>query len=66
MASNSSKITSIEELQNEGAKTVSVDGVSITRDFGELRKRKQELIASDDTIGNQRPRISAINLGSSF
>ena len=66
MSDNSTKIENIEAIQNEGAASVNVDGVSVTRDFGELRKRKQELIQTDDTLAKQRPRIAAINLGSTF
>lgn len=66
MSDNSTAIENIEAIQNEGAASVNVDGVSVTRDFGELRKRKQELIQTDNTLAKQRPRIAAINLGSTF
>ena len=66
MADNSGKISEIEEIQNEGAQSVSVDGVSVSRDFAELRKRKRELQRTDNTAATKRPRISKIKLGQTF
>lgn len=68
MADNAETISEIESIQNEGAVSVSVDGVSVTRSFEELRRRKAELVRNDDNDANRarRPRASSINLSNGF
>lgn len=65
---NSATISEIEAIQNEGARSVSVDGVTVSRDFGELRRRKQELVRSDSDAATRarRPRLASVNLNNSF
>lgn len=68
MADNAQKIVEIEEIQNEGAQSVSVDGVTVVRSFDELRKRKAELVRGDDDAAQRarRPRASTIDMSGSF
>jgi len=66
MADHSETISEIEQLQNEGAQTVSVDGVTVSRNFGELRKRRRELEQLDNSKAARRPRISKVNLGATW
>lgn len=68
MADNSQVISEIELIQNEGASTVSFDGVTVVRDFDELRRRKRELQDGDDDAATRarRPRLSSINLSGAF
>lgn len=63
MANNSAAIAAIEAILNGGAKATSVDGMSVSYDFAELRKRLAELKATDDatlTAGRARPARAAI------
>ena len=62
--SSDSKIEAIEAIQDVGAKSVSVDGVTTQFDFEQLRRRKRELDAAsnDPAAKARRPRSSSIDL----
>lgn len=65
MADYSSEIAAIETILNAGAKSTSVDGLSVQYDFAALRKRLAELKALDDATlqaGNQRPKRATIKM----
>lgn len=65
MADYSAEIAAIEQILNAGASSVSVDGLSTSYDFDQLRKRLAELKALDDSTinaGNVRPKRATIKL----
>jgi len=63
MADNTQAIAEIEEILRAGVKTFVNDGTTVTHDFAELRKSLRELKATDDTLGNQRPKAVSVDLG---
>lgn len=65
MADHSAEIAQIESILNAGASSVSVDGMSTSYNFAELRKRLAELKAEDDATlqaGAVKPRRATIKL----
>lgn len=65
MADYSAEIAAIETILNSGAKSTSVDGLSVSYDLVALRKRLAELKALDDTTleaGTQRPKRATIRM----
>jgi hypothetical protein len=65
MADNTAQIAAIELILNGGAKATSVDGMSVSYDFAELRKRLAELKATDDatlSAGLSRPKRAVIKM----
>jgi len=63
MADNSARIAEIQEILRAGATSVSVDGVTTTYNFNELRKELRDLQQSDDSQKRKRPVASNIYLG---
>ena len=63
-ADNSAEIAQLEAILNAGARTVTIDGQTVTYDFDAIRKRLAELRASDYRNIPRRPRASSIRLGS--
>jgi hypothetical protein len=65
MADYSAEIAAIETILNSGATSISVDGLSTSYNFDQLRKRLAELKALDDSTianGNVRPKRATIKL----
>lgn len=60
---NTARIRDIREILATGAKSVTVDGTTVTYDFAELRRELRELMAEDDAQGGRRPAASSIYLG---
>lgn len=48
MADHSVEIAELEEILSKGVTSTSVDGVTVTRDLAEIRRRLAELRADDD------------------
>lgn len=66
MADNTAAIAALEEILNNGATSVTVDGETIHYDFDEIRRRLRELRATDDDQAGQRPRLFRIDLTRAF
>ncbi len=63
MPDNSAEIAKLQAILNEGARSVSIDGQSVTYDFAAIRKRIRTLMLADPNYRGKRPRLSRINLG---
>ncbi|PQO39353.1 hypothetical protein C5Y96_05725 [Blastopirellula marina] len=62
MADNAEQIAELEALQNLGATSVSVDGMSASVSQEWIARRLRELRAADDNQADQRPIASTIDL----
>lgn len=62
MADHSARIAEIDAILRAGARSVSIDGHTVTYDFDALRGERARLISADDTARHTRPRVSRINL----
>jgi len=66
MPDNTTAIAEIDEILQSGAVTVQVDGNLVRRDFSELRRQRDQLVAENTAEGAaapKRPRSSQIRLG---
>lgn len=64
MADNTAEIARLRAILNSGQTSYSVEGQTVNYDLAAIRRRLQELIASDDTETVTRPRVSRIKLDS--
>ena len=62
MADNTAEIARLREILNSGQSSYTIEGQTVNYDLGAVRKRLQELIATDDTETVRRPRASRIKL----
>ena len=60
----SSEIAAIEATLNEGARSVSTDGLSVQYDLNALRRRLEELRRQQDAT--RRPRVAGIDLSNAW
>lgn len=63
MADNTEQIAALRAILRAGAEQVATDGTSVRFDLETVRRELRELIATDDTLGGQRPVASTIRLG---
>lgn len=66
MADHSTRIAEIQEILRAGAKSVSVDGTSVTYDFGQLRNELRQLMSEDDVHRGRRPIAARLDLSRAF
>jgi len=66
MADHSQRIAEIQAILRAGAKTVTVDGVTVAYDFASLRKELRQLMAEDPAYAHLRPRLSSMNIERAF
>jgi hypothetical protein len=66
MPDNTAEIARLRGILNSGQSSYNVDGQSVTYDLDQIRKRLQELIATDTSGAEtvKRPRVSRIKLDS--
>lgn len=66
MADHTTRIAEIQDILRTGARSVNVDGVSITYDFVQLRNELRQLMSEDDTHKGRRPIASRLDLSRAF
>ncbi len=66
MPDHSERIEAIQSILRAGAKSVTVDGVTVQYDFASLRKELRDLMADDPAYVGRRPRLSSINISRAF
>lgn len=59
-----SQIAAIEAILDEGARSVSTDGLSVSYDLDALRRRLEELRRQQDAT--RRPRVAGIDLSNAW
>ena len=62
-ADHSTRIAEIQEILRAGARTVSIDGTTVTYDFDALRRELRLLMADDTNQQGRRPVFGTIYLG---
>lgn len=63
MPDNTDKIDALEEIQDAGIASTTVDGVTTKFDLEAIARRKRELAERDALRKTRRPRISGVDLG---
>jgi hypothetical protein len=66
MPDHSERIEAIQSILRAGAKTVTIDGVTVQYDFNSLRKELRQLMAEDPAYAGRRPRVSSMDIGNAF
>lgn len=66
MIDHSERIAEIQAILRAGARTVTVDGTTITYDFDTLRKELYQLQAEDAAQRGRRPRVVTVDLRRAF
>lgn len=66
MPDNTAKIKKIDAILEAGATSVTIEGVTTTFDFDQLREQRRLLQQADTATGHKRPIFGGIDLSKAF